>query len=64
MNAAPTNPNLPGIPGNVEFKEANSGSPVVVLKHACGSSAEVSFPRIDSRLASLRALRPFPLTCL
>ncbi|GLI68039.1 hypothetical protein VaNZ11_012362 [Volvox africanus] len=30
-----------GIPGSVEFKEGNSGSPVVVLKHACGSSAEM-----------------------
>lgn len=32
---------LTGIPGSVEFKEGKSGSPVVVLKHACGASAEV-----------------------
>ncbi|EFJ49540.1 hypothetical protein VOLCADRAFT_109718 [Volvox carteri f. nagariensis] len=30
-----------GIPGSVEFKEGKSGSPVVVLKHACGSTAEM-----------------------
>ncbi|KAG2501557.1 hypothetical protein HYH03_000064 [Edaphochlamys debaryana] len=30
-----------GIPGSVEFKEGKSGSTVVALKHACGSSAEM-----------------------
>lgn len=32
-----------GIPGSVEFKEGKSGSPMVVLKHSCGSSAEVRY---------------------
>lgn len=30
------------IPGHVEFKEGRGGLPTVVLKHACGSSAEVT----------------------
>ncbi|KAG2434053.1 hypothetical protein HXX76_007781 [Chlamydomonas incerta] len=30
-----------GIPGSVEFKEGKSGSPIVVLKHACGATAEM-----------------------
>lgn len=30
------------IPGHVEFKEGRGGLPTVVLKHACGSSAEIA----------------------
>eukprot|EP00775_Hariotina_reticulata_P000119 gene119-286_t len=30
-----------GIPGSVEFAEGNGGLPTVVLKHACGASAQV-----------------------
>jgi hypothetical protein len=32
---------LPGIPGSVEFVEGNGGLPTVMLKHACGASAQV-----------------------
>lgn len=31
----------PGIPGNVEFVDGKAGTPTVVLKHSCGSSAQV-----------------------
>ncbi len=30
-----------GIKGNVEFVDGKAGSPTVVLKHSCGSSAQV-----------------------
>lgn len=32
---------LPGIPGSVEFEAGRGGLPTVVLKHACGASAQV-----------------------
>ena len=31
-----------GIPGSVEFVPGTGGLPTVLLKHACGSSAQVS----------------------
>jgi hypothetical protein len=31
-----------GIPGSVEFVEGQGGLPTVMLKHACGSSAQVN----------------------
>jgi hypothetical protein len=32
---------LPGIPGSVEFVDGTGGLPTVMLKHACGASAQV-----------------------
>jgi hypothetical protein len=34
-------PPIPGIPGSVDFIEGRGGQPVVLLKHACGSTAQV-----------------------
>lgn len=44
------------IPGSVEFKEGKNGTPMVSLKHACGSSAEVRGLRACVELAMRLAI--------
>lgn len=48
---------LTGIPGSVEFVEGQGGLPTVMLKHACGASAQVSSSRIrNARCSSAAAV--------
>jgi hypothetical protein len=49
---------LPGIPGSVEFVEGNGGLPTVMLKHACGASAQV---RTTSSSSSSSKIAPAKL---
>jgi hypothetical protein len=38
---------LAGIPGSVEFTEGTGGLPTVLLKHACGASAQVGVRQVQ-----------------